>query len=88
MPFWQQRGYNQRLSYYVKSEKQIHGIVYTWNLKCGINEPIHKTDTENRLVITKGEEATERAGPRVCSGCKLLHMEWLTPGPTVHNREL
>lgn len=52
------------------------------------NEPIHKTDTENRLVITKGEEATERAGPGVCSGCKLLHMEWLTPGPTVHNREL
>ena len=65
----------------MKSEKQIHDIIYTWNLKCGMNEPIYKTDIENRLVITKGEEATERDGLGVCSGCKLLQMEWLTTRP-------
>ena len=39
-------------------ERQIpYDITYMWNLKCGANEPIYKTeidsDTENRLVVSK-----------------------------------
>ena len=26
-----------------------------WNLKFGTNEPIYKTETENSLVVAKGE---------------------------------
>ena len=39
-------------------QRQIpYDITYMWNLKCGANEPIYKTeidsDTENRLVVSK-----------------------------------
>ena len=40
------------------------GITYTWNLKYVTNEHINKTerliDTENRLVVAKGEVGRER----------------------------
>ena len=28
-------------------ERQIYAINYMWNLKCGINEPIYKTETDS-----------------------------------------
>ena len=37
-----------------------------WNLKCGTNEPIYKTNRlvhiEDRLVVVKGEGERERDG--------------------------
>ena len=37
-----------------------YGITYTWNLKCGTKEPVHRlTDIENRLVVAKGEEGVD-----------------------------
>ena len=41
-----------------ETQRQIpYDITYMWNLKCGANEPIYKTevdsDTENRLVVSK-----------------------------------
>ena len=46
--------------YHTKSERerQIPHVIYTWNLKYGINELIYKTETdtqiENRPVVVKG----------------------------------
>ena len=48
-------------------ERQIpYDITYMWNLKYATNEPIYKTktdsDTENTLVVAKGEGRTEGLG--------------------------
>ena len=50
-----------------------------WNLKYGTKEPMYKTETdsqtENRLVVAKGEgEGWTELG---VSGCKLLYLEWI-----------
>ena len=41
----------------LKKERQITYITYMWNIKYDTNEPIYETetDTENRLVVAKGE---------------------------------
>ena len=42
-------------------ERQIPYITYTWNLKCGTNEPIYRTEKKQthrygeELVVAKGE---------------------------------
>ena len=63
-----------------------------WNLKYGTNEPIYKIEpgsqTENRLVIAKGEE--DGNGMDWESGVsrrKLLHLEWISNEVLLH-REL
>ena len=48
-------------------ERQIpYDITYMWNLKYNTNEPIYKTetdtDTENRLVVAKGDGGWGRDG--------------------------
>ena len=43
-----------------------------WNLKYGTNEPIYKTDTENRLVV-EGRMDWELG----ISRCKLLYIRWI-----------
>jgi len=48
-------------------EKQIaYGITYTWNLKYDTNELIYETETdsqtENRLMVAKGEGVERREG--------------------------
>ena len=57
-----------------------YDITYMWNLKCGINEPIDKTETDHRQgELTCGCQG--RGGERrmdVESGvskCTLLHLE-------------
>ena len=50
-----------------KREKQVpYDITYMWNLKYDTNEPIYEAETdsqtENRLVITKGEGRRGREG--------------------------
>ena len=41
-----------------KSEKAKYDIAYIWSLKNNTNKPIYKTerltDTENKLMVTKG----------------------------------
>ena len=47
-----------RLSEICQRERQIpYDITYMWNIKYDTNEPIYETesDTENRLVVAKGE---------------------------------
>ena len=38
-------------------KRQIPYITYMWNIKYDTNKPIYETetDTENRLVVAKGE---------------------------------
>ena len=45
-----------------------------WNLKYDTNEPVYKTDTENRLVVAKGH-AGEMEWEFWVSRCKLLYTE-------------
>ena len=50
----------------LERERQIpYGITFMWNLRYGTNELIYETetvtDTENRLVVTRGERS--RKGP-------------------------
>ena len=54
-------------------ERQIpYDITSMWNLKYGTNEPIYKTDTENRLVV-EGRMDWELG----ISRCKLLYIRWI-----------
>ena len=48
----------------LKKERQITYITYMWNIKYDTNEPIYETetDTENRLVVAKGEWTGGRDG--------------------------
>ena len=49
------------------------------NLKYSTNEPICKTETdsENRLVVAKGEAGGRGMDWKLGVGkCKLLHLEW------------
>ena len=53
-----------------------YDMTYMWNLKCGTNEPIYRTETdsdmENRLVVGKGEEGGRRVDWEVgVNRCKL-----------------
>ena len=48
-------------------KKDKYHIIYMWNLKHDTNEHIYetkkkKTDTENRLVVVKGEEGSSGLG--------------------------
>ena len=47
-----------------KSEGNIDDITYMWNIKYDTNKPIYETetDTENRLVVAKGEWSGGRDG--------------------------
>ena len=43
-----------------------------------MNEPVYKTDIENRLVVAKGEgRGSEMDVDFGIGRCKLLHLEWL-----------
>ena len=68
----------------MKSERERHDITYMPNPKYGINEPIYETETEsqteNRLVVAKGEEVGEG-----WSGIYRMNKQ---QGPTVEHREL
>ena len=39
-----------------------YDIIYMWNLNYDTNEHIYKTETENRLVVAKGEGEWGREG--------------------------
>ena len=57
-----------------------NNITYMWNLKYGTNGPICQTETisqtENRLVVAKGERGrSEMYWELRVTGCKLLHLE-------------
>ena len=54
-----------------------YDVTDMWNLKYDTNEPVYKTDTENRLVVAKGH-AGEMEWEFWVSRCKLLYTEWVT----------
>ena len=36
----------------VRKRKTIHDITYMWNLKCGTNEPIYRTERDSQTWRT------------------------------------
>ena len=62
-----------------KEKDKYYIVSYMWNLKCGTNEPIYKTETDSQtwradlwLPSGRGREKDE---PGVLGGrCKLLHL--------------
>ena len=70
-------------------ERQIpYNTTYMWNLKYGTDEPIYRTEidlqTENRLVVAKGEWDGWEFG---VSRCKLLHSEWISSKVLLYSTE-
>ena len=66
-------------------ERQIpYDITYMWNLKCGTNEPICKTETDSQTWrtdwwVAKGEKGGSGMDwESGVSRCKLLHLECIS----------
>ena len=63
-------------------EKQIpYDITYTWNLKYGTNEPIHRAEIDSHREQTYGCQGRGESGMNWefgVSRCKLLHLEWIS----------
>ena len=69
------------------THKETNTICY-WNLIYGTNELLYKTErlTENRLVIAKEElRWAWKDWEFGVSGCKLLHIEWITNKALLYN---
>ena len=67
------------LSEISQKDKYHYDITYMCNIKYDTNEPICKTETEDRFVVAKGGERREWDRLRVWVGrCKLLHLEWIS----------
>ena len=64
-------------------QNDIWNIIYVQNLNQKANELIYKTetdpDTENRIVVAKGEKGQEEMESEAgVSRCKLVYIEWVT----------
>ena len=69
-----------------------HDITYMWNLKYDINELIYETETdsqtENRLVVAKGDEGQGRDGVWGQQMQTVMYRMDKQQGPTVQHKEL
>jgi len=61
-----------------------------WNLKCGRNKPVYKTDlqTEHRLVSPKGWAGRGTDLEFRVGRCKLLHVEWINNEVLLYREQL
>ena len=59
-----------------------------WTLKYDTDEPTYETDTENRLLVAKGERVGGGRGWEVgVSRCKLSYREWINNKGLLHSTE-
>ena len=56
------RDYHTKRSKSSRERQMPYDIIYMWNLNYDTNEHIYKTETENRLVVAKGEGEWGREG--------------------------
>ena len=73
-------------------ERQIpYGIIYAWNLKEDANELIYKTETasqtENKLMVTQGEEGYEINEEFGIGRYKELYVKQINNKVLLHNTE-
>ena len=74
-----------------KEKDKYHIIILIWNLICGTNEPIYRKETNSwtwriDLWLSRGKGRSGMDWEFGVSGCKLLHLEWISNEIPLYSR--